>query len=116
MIYASKTPRDLNHDPEPWIGRSPVTGDLIHTPVKPSGMDGFHVQPRDDYDHEQYNEPNPILVAFRADGDPGDPADWLDYSESAYIGPPEHLDHARKVLARLVALSKPRGRRREAHV
>lgn len=118
MIFASKTPRDLNHDPKPW--RTPrgyarqshnVMGILTH-------------DPRPENDHPQHNEPNPILVAFR-----GRAADesldfwlWGLAAESAFGGwvawenprHPFHIllrssetqrDHARRVLTRLANLS-----------
>lgn len=59
-IYASKTPRDLNHDPKPMI--DPFSG------VRFSVADellGYEYHPRPEFDHAQHNEPNPILVAFR---------------------------------------------------
>ncbi|MDL5351154.1 hypothetical protein [Microbacterium sp. zg-YB36] len=113
--YASKTPRMLNSDPEPWLGRSPVTNDLIRTPVAPAGLSGFHRQPRDYYNHEQHNEPNPILTEFReVHARPhlsAHPASWLAghwimnwtsherYADESVTE--QQLDHARKVLERL---------------
>ena len=78
-MFASKTPRDLNHDPKPhllvdWVDESGVhyyrSGrvDLSTWPV-------VH-DPRPEFDHVQHNEPNPILVAFREDKDNG-PAGYV---------------------------------------
>lgn len=73
-MFASKTPRDLNHDPKPWDGNT-------STPENPDdnryslelGAElvfiGFAMKhaPRPEFDHVQHNEPNPILVEFRSE-------------------------------------------------
>ncbi|MBN9176087.1 MAG: hypothetical protein J0I43_01775 [Microbacterium sp.] len=66
-MFASKTPRDLNHDAHPWA----------HTACGYEWCDDFggrfsfnngtgnEFSPRREFDHVQHNEPNPILVRFR---------------------------------------------------
>lgn len=119
MIFSSKTPRDLNHDPEPyllvgWMDESGVhyyrsgRADLSTWPV-------VH-DPRPEFDHAQHNEPNPILVEFRNDVvlNPTIPVRhlamiWVDRDlfafevEGATLA---HADHARRVLVRLANLTK----------
>ncbi len=62
--------------------------------------------PRPEYDHTQHNEPNPILVDARLD-DEFNPshilAHLLGYAE-AMDASSAHIDHARRVLERLIAM------------
>lgn len=105
MIFGSKTPRDLNHDPEPFVSHHGR-----HEDADPSGWDfdvEFTLAPRREFDHIQHNEPNPILVEFREDFD-GDMRGWgvwlalasdeMTKDDRATI---YHREHARRVLARL---------------
>ena len=66
-MFASKTPRDLNHDPEPILlanseGRiARWEWELLQgPPLHVNGSDS----PRPEFDHVQHNQPNPILVEF----------------------------------------------------
>jgi|GEM_PF-2496307 len=105
-MYASKTPRDLNHDPKPYTD--------IETPLRyiyaPSGTDYyFRYDPRPEFDHVQHNEPNPILVKIREIPD-ADRGNWI----SGFLSAAERVrfaawndaevDHARNVLSRLARL------------
>lgn len=106
MIFSSKTPRDLNRDPESFLDErgsrwiSPVT-------FQPRT---FTYSPRPQFDHVQHNETNPILTWFRAVIE--DPKcgefdqvvdDFLIYHIKGH-GKQEH--HARRVLARLANLAQ----------
>lgn len=84
-IYASKTPRDLNHDPMPWhVSLTPSRGGngrwrewrgaasswddaLVRAEDAHPGWTAHTggLIPRPEFDHKQHNEPNPILVEFR---------------------------------------------------
>lgn len=118
MMFSSRTPSDLSHDPHPnvWEGHSPFNQMRADTDVyrsgSPEGVFGqmrYVRRPRPEFDHVQHNQPNPILVDFRQDYD-GDMrgwgvwfALWL-YQEPREIGSPEHIAHARRVLNRLALL------------
>ncbi|WP_442575906.1 hypothetical protein ACSBPH_01775 [Microbacterium sp. F51-2R] len=119
-MFSSKTPRDLNRDPEPWKvwletpyamhghrewrGAADDWDDaLVRAEDAYPRFQAYSAicMPRPEYDHPQHNEPNGILVEFRSNDDTRDPIDWLRYSEAAYFGPTAHIDHARRVLTRL---------------
>lgn len=53
-----------------------------------------------EHPHVQHNEPNPILVDCRWSH--AAPDRWAEYALT-YLGPHEHIVHARKVLTRLAA-------------
>ena len=112
-MYASKTPRDLNHDPASMA--DPFSG------VRFSGADellGYEYDPRPKFDHVQHNEPNPILVAFRRDADEMKrERGWtvartaLSWDRDAFdpfvdMYDLAVLDHARRVLERLASLAQ----------
>ena len=62
LIFSSRSPRDLNHDPEPWAGWDSLAGGERRS----SGLFGYASHdPRPEYDHVQHNEPNPILLYLR---------------------------------------------------
>ena len=73
MMFASKTPRDLNHDPEPWrITKRVAFGEpFFYTGNRSteSRDDGPNVRyaydPRSFYDHVQHNRPNVWLTGLR---------------------------------------------------
>ena len=68
MMYASKTPRDLNRDPEPWVIDMGIVCGEFRSAVEWVGgefAETYHA-PRPEYDAVQHNEPNPVLVAFRS--------------------------------------------------
>jgi len=102
-MFASKTPRDLNHDPMPW--RHPA---LFHRHAEPGF--GAVYSPRPEFDHVQHNEPNPFLVEARQAADPiafltealtplsraFQPRDWSDW----------HAHHASRVLTRLARFAE----------
>ena len=111
MIFSSKTPRDLNRDPEPFLDErgsrwiSPVT-------FQPRT---FTYSPRPEFDHVQHNEPNPILVDLRHNGEPDEGR--AHYAADLALGgeswrywmkrvPQSRIDHARRVLTRLANLTK----------
>lgn len=130
MMYASKTPRDLNRDPLPFVT---YIGERTHIGTTNNALD-----PRPEFDHVQHNEPNPILVDYRAHKDDG-PAGYVVESGSAgrpfgyrptriqhYLfqlsdaerdtvlveiglgvkATPDQIIHARRVLTRLSRLSQ----------
>lgn len=56
------------------------------------------------------NPSNPILLSFRANDLSPDPKQWVKWLERPTLGPwfyadRHHVDHARRVLSRLAALS-----------
>lgn len=69
--FASKTPRDLNHDPKPYRGKTMGTRATSELIAKVNYPEHWEHDPRPEFDHVQHNEPNPILVAFRVDKDNG---------------------------------------------
>ena len=101
-MFASKTPRDLNRDPEPYYD---IDRRLRYADA-PAGTDYyFRYEPRPEFDHVQHNEPNEILVSFRA-GVEADPAhDWITtYLVTLPDWTHGEVAHARKVLTRLARL------------
>ncbi len=123
-IYASKTPRDLNHDPRTYV----TYANHHRTDVRSAEWDMQSqgeveyvrsFDPRPEFDHVQHNEPNPILLAFRQDVADVFVAEqfnvaaiarsWIDGDALelfADMHPNEVLDHARRVLERLANLSQ----------
>ncbi|MDF2506313.1 MAG: hypothetical protein K0Q52_172 [Microbacterium sp.] len=123
-IFSSRTPRDLNRDPAPWVWlehgeRRGRTGGELQLPQ----ADGWksRYEPRPEYEHVQHNEPNPILVdvrKFRALRlKMNNPKGWayiLRVVERAVTArayadvtvTEEHIDHARRVLTRLARLAE----------
>lgn len=77
LIFASKPPHGLSHDPWPYVDESgmrwyaeegvcwPETGPNAGQVHEWSA--GLRHDPRPEYEHTQHNEANPVLVAFRAD-------------------------------------------------
>jgi len=111
-MFSSKTPRDLNHDPEPWSVGSPIDGMELRMPQEPTvPMEWTEYDPRPEYDHAQNNEPNPIIVDFREDPDLSYTLSELDPENIAnpdwetwpviWDATEEQRDHARRVLERL---------------
>lgn len=126
MIFSSKTPRDLNHDPKPYV----TYANDRRTDVRSAEWDmQSHGEveyvrsfdPRPEFDHVQHNEPNPILVDFREYARKARSAPWLAahwtssdetwmdittaLSGDAPMGTPEQENHARRVLTRLANLT-----------
>lgn len=90
--------RKINNDHEPYVGWSgkrynEETRTFASLEDGPVGVD-----PRPEYD----NNPNPILVEFREAEAPGKIYRWLDLLDGATEWSQEHIDHATKVLTRLV--------------
>lgn len=112
-MYASKTPRDLNHDPKPHENGHGSRQDHPTIGGMCGGCITRHV-PRSSYDHKQHNEPNPILVEFREEVEQwsfvhkADLAlnrlDYMDALGLTYDEDPQ-VDHACKVLTRLARLA-----------
>jgi hypothetical protein len=123
VIFASKTPRDLNHDREPYVdGHLDTAGfgrrfsEPYSTPDHCQAC-GTRYDPRPEFDHVQHNPPNPILVWLRAIWDDpkcGTHAEIVDYmlNDPRMIDPrmhehtPARIDHARRVLTRLARLTE----------
>ena len=112
-IFASKTPRDLN--PHGVIMTGAGTLPLCLCGWQRRRLDGptlaEHIA---EFDHVQHNEPNPILVELRCHVELGadmrgqvqvflntEPAQWYKHFGVTM----RQINHARKVLARLAALS-----------
>lgn len=119
-MFASKTPRDLNRDPEPVVHPSGVRTAMfsMHFEFEAGESGPFGriapalVDPRPEFDHVQRNEPNPILVEFRATlRNYHDKAlclgHYIEYVThgSVYDWTSEQIAHARRVLERLERLS-----------
>lgn len=109
-MFASKTPRDLNHDPNPWVVHTPEGYADRRYPV-PRSYHEMEYAPRPEFDHVQHNAPNPILVWHRKTTRPGMTAEASRYvldHWAATIGAlpglgiieytAEHEAHARRVL------------------
>lgn len=121
-MYASKTPRDLSHDPYPWavyvwphpprINASMryATKDEAERQAFGSYVHGFY--PRPEFDHVQHNEPNPLLILWRetTDGDMRGWGAWLTLAayDMIYDGlcTEAHKEHASRVLTCLANLSR----------
>jgi hypothetical protein len=116
MMFASKTPRDLNRDPEPW--RAPTSPEYrVSEEHRAYASIRLVHDPRPEYDHPQHNEPNPVLTRFRQDC-----ARWgFNIRTEAYMwlhddvlsdtglwsslgARDEHIAHARRVLTRLARM------------
>ncbi len=120
MIFASKTPRDLNRDPEPWVTKPQLRAEFGRPKHHAESIDCYAYcvrDPRPEFDHVQHNHPNPILLDFRETN--GIAELWLEAIEGKdgdvfLAGVPKafgairapHIDHARRVLGRLARLTK----------
>lgn len=122
-MFASKTPRDLNHDPDPYVDQWGIDR---NEDGDPAGYDfdvEFRHDPRPEFDHVQHNEPNPILIAFRDLGEKHGMApdevrnlarNWVrkaTYYEhhmniSGRRATNAQRNHARRVLTRLACLTE----------
>lgn len=107
-MFASKTPRDLNHDPLPYRCDSrTVPGHRVDSQDSPARYRApYLLDPRPEFDHVQHNPPNRLLRCARyaqADG-------HLDAFMEGFLAEPneEHpeVHHAQKVLTRLARLTK----------
>ena len=104
MIFNSKR---VNTDPWPyvWSGHSRINKertdiDFFRAGAGPKMVERFNYEyaPRMEFN----NNPNPLLVWFRAAAANGVRAHHVDLNYAEYNGSkPEHVEHARKVLARL---------------
>lgn len=113
MKFSSKTPHDLNHDPEPFVWRATK----LRTRIK-YGNEAIDFEPRPEFDHIQHNEPNPILVELRQAFAADHRRPRMVYIESKLREveyetrngnngwSPQMLDHARRVLTRLARLTE----------
>lgn len=120
-MFASRTPRDLNRDPHPWLD---PTADPRRTPFWRTSyrMTGMVYEPRPEFDHVQHNPPNPILVEVRLNCRTPEVDGWnariaalyyieevlpdATYAQSVRRWTAEQIDHARRVLTRLANLTK----------
>jgi hypothetical protein len=97
-MFSSKTPRDLNRDPEPWRTqygtRYPEGGWSFGERIE------FTHDPRPEFDHAQHNAPNPILVARRLLG----PGVNIMYADLPRWPTRDEIEHATTVLQRLTRL------------
>lgn len=107
----------INNDPKPWV--NPADGDRVSNKTRmgqiyfasPWAALQYKKDPRPEYD----NNPNPILVSFRADTQemdelaPNNARAWIGgdqiefFEEGGYDS--AWTDHARKVLQRLANLT-----------
>ena len=109
-MFASKTPRDLN--PHSVIMTGAGTPPLCTCGWQGRRFDGpilaEHIA---EFDHAQHNEPNPILVEFREEWESTAFSELLHWwlptlEENTYPGWTEpQIEHARRVLTRLIAVS-----------
>lgn len=127
-MFASKTPRDLNRDPAPWLEKD---GRRWATWAETDVNGGARPVRRPEYDVEQHNTPNPILVRFRkwVEGetlaDPCWAVEWVEAMDDTsvesdaalvldelYETPYRRRDreaqerHARRVISRLASLAE----------
>lgn len=106
-MFASKTPRDLNHDTHPWLHDHHWACSDNGGRFRFNNGIGNVFDPRPEFDHVQHNEPNPILVAFRVQG--RKPADFLwrlgSPASTEVVYGVEQSRHARRVLGRLARLA-----------
>lgn len=104
MMFTSKTPRDLNHDPHPVriAGRQARSKRMLWS--------SDVMDPRPEFDHVQHNEPNPILVSIREGYHDIESALALLQDDAREWWTPvvsdAHIDHAHRVLTRLANLSQ----------
>ena len=112
-MFASKTPRDLNHDPLPYLYASTdYTARFSHNNLGYPYASSAIYDPRPEFDHVQHNEPNPILVEFREESEAlgrMHPADWARTCSREFWGKEvsrDMLHHARRVLTRLANLAQ----------
>lgn len=104
-MYASKTPRDITHDPEPW---EYFDGTRRHAPLNQHPENPYRVlwtyNPRPEFDHVHHNRPNPILRIARRAHEDGHLAAFIDgFMGDRHERQNEHpyATHARRVLTRL---------------
>lgn len=115
-MFSSRRP--FNRDPKPFIHLA--GGGRTSSPVGGTGYFRNIYDPREKYGRPQNNSTNPVLTAFRRQiamqedegGFTGLAAEanyWLDMDEDEGVDrggvTPAHIDHARKVLARLASRS-----------
>lgn len=118
MMFASKTPHDLNHDPVPFVrtynGTEPTRISAEYAAQTEARFEnGFgeivvtRHDPLPEFDHVQHNQPNPILLAVRAERDRA----WT-FLHSSVGGnicrypdaTGEQMTHAHRVLSRLARM------------
>jgi hypothetical protein len=115
-MFASKTPRDIHHDPEPYRGKYPFTANRSAWQITNGREIVTEYAPRSGYFPRQHNEPNPILTLFR-DADNSDRrglaamwvddiAEWNRQGEMGIDTTPDQVEHARRVLTRFANLKE----------
>lgn len=96
-MFASKTPRDLSHDPVPWVYSD---GSRTNYP-EPWEMN-LTFNPRPEFDHVQHNPPNRLLTLWRSGLDPYELSLWRDSRADTYDRAEwEHFDRVLDRYARL---------------
>ncbi|SDH40659.1 hypothetical protein [Microbacterium sp. 77mftsu3.1] len=99
-MFASKTPRQLNHDPEPFVSG---VGNRHAENLNPAI---WRHDPRPEFDHAQHLQPNLILVEFRRTAYRGKAAHYVTYLTTGDVYDWRHYGdemktHAFRVLTRL---------------
>lgn len=125
-MFASKTPRELNRDPEPFVWR----GTKLRSGTSHAG-EAIDYAPRVAFDAVQHNPSNPILVRFRmwVEGetlaDPCWAVEWVEAMDDTSVESDAarvldelyetpyrrrereaHELHARRVISRLASLAE----------
>lgn len=114
-MFASKTPRDLNHDPMPWVAKPqfrPEIGSPNHHVGSVECATWCVKEPRPEFDHVQHNKPNRILALLRSiDAECDEYAAWVrDFNQHPGFWTRTYtqaeIDHARRVLTRLARITE----------
>lgn len=109
MMFSSKAP-SANNDPQPYryVTRS---GEVRRARKAEDVLPAYaELDPRSEFDHVRHNPTNPILVTIREH--PKHPEKWLfdilddRFAYRVFGGFKRELEHAEKVLRKLIAISK----------
>lgn len=112
MMFASRTARDLNHDPKAWVDEQGQRHRWIAAYVF-----GMKYNPRPEFDHVQHNAPNRRLIAFRREvelhrAEPeigismqGLARSWIERNDGADSVTDAEFHHSQGVLIRLANLA-----------
>lgn len=130
--FSSRAPSDLNDDPRPWVDRNGNRHSRktkkFPTPEKYLAA-GCVYKPRPEFDRVQHNPTNPILTALRRRFPSQQNSAWAIYQDTLdaltmygvaemqriidrdgidAVVTDDHVEHAIRVLTRLVSISAPR--------